>query len=174
MTQTILFGSDSVVKKDAEISFCGRFRYWLSRHWEPGERALPIIMLNPSTADSSNDDPTIRRCMSFARREDFGGIRVVNLFAFRATSPDDMKAAPDPFGPEGSNSINNVLAAAKLLDIPVLAAWGAHGGHLDRAASVITSAKGYGVRLLCLGTTAAGHPRHPLYVKGDQPLVSFA
>ncbi|MEG8045721.1 DUF1643 domain-containing protein [Sphingomonas aerolata] len=77
----------------------GTFRYWLARQRMDGAPRLPIIMLNLSTADAENDDPTIRRCIAFARREGFGGIHVFNLFAFRATSPDDMRAAADPVGP---------------------------------------------------------------------------
>ena len=159
------------VHKDALISDCGQYRYWLTRSWDAGAYLLPIIMLNPSTADADNDDPTIRRCMAFAKRERFGGIRVVNLFAFRATAPEAMKAAADPFGPEGSAWIERTLQLAADGGYPVLAAWGAHGSHRDRAGSVVLSAKGWGAELVCLGTTKDGHPRHPLYVKGDQPFV---
>ena len=86
---------------DALISPCGQYRYWLMRSWDKYSPRLPIIMLNPSTADASTNDPTIRRCIAFAVREGFGSIVVTNLFAFRATSPDAMKAAVDPVGPSG-------------------------------------------------------------------------
>jgi hypothetical protein len=135
---------------------------------------LPFIMLNPSTADASIDDPTIGRCMSFARREGYGGISVVNLFAFRATSPEDMKAADDPFGPEGSEYIERTLNAGAITGVPIVAAWGTHGGYRGRDEAVVLSARGWGANLVCLGTTKEGHPRHPLYVKGDQPFVPFA
>jgi hypothetical protein len=92
-----------VATSDALISDCGIYRYMLTRKWEPSCYSLPIIMLNPSTADAREDDPTIRRCMSFARREGYGGIWVQNLFAYRATSPAAMKAATDPFGPRRSS-----------------------------------------------------------------------
>lgn len=165
--------SDLLIQRGADISDCGRYRYSLTRQWDQRCDTLPIIMLNPSTADADVDDPTIRRCMSFARREGFGGIRVVNLFAFRATSPDDMMAAVDPFGPHGSHAIEETLRDAARVNTPALAAWGSLGGHRQRDDSVKCSAKGWGAKLVCLGTTNAGHPRHPLYVRGDQPFVPF-
>jgi len=162
------------VEKSASISDCGRYRYGLERRWDRGAKMLPIIMLNPSTADADIDDPTIRRCMWFARRESFGGIAVANLFAFRATSPAEMMAADDPYGPEGSEAIEQLLSAAAYHDVPVLAAWGARGSYRGRDKMVIISAKGAGVRLVCLGTTKDGHPIHPLYRPSDQPFLAFA
>jgi hypothetical protein len=91
---------DLLMRSAAEISPCGSYRYWLTRQWGGGALLLPIIMLNPSTADVEQDDPPIRRCMSFAQREGFADISVFNLFADRATSPDDMKATADPIGPK--------------------------------------------------------------------------
>lgn len=155
----------------AEISPCGQYRYWLLRVWDRSLPTLPIVMLNPSTADASKDDPTIRRCMSFAKGFGYGGIRVVNLFAFRATSPADMKAAADPYGPEGSAVLSEIFMVAGMTDAPVLAAWGAHGNHKGRADMIKTSAKGWNVRLVCLGKTADGHPRHPLYIPGHATFV---
>lgn len=148
----------------AIISACGLYRYRLSRYWSTGKTAV-FVMLNPSTADATQDDPTIRRCIGFARREGCGGLVVVNLFAFRATSPDDMKAAADPVGPENDAHIRAVTSAA---DGPVIAAWGAHGSHGGRAAHV----RGLiGAPLWCLSKTKAGAPGHPLYIKGDAPLI---
>jgi len=150
-----------------------KYRYRLTRSWHPATVLLPIIMLNPSTADETVDDPTIRRCASFARREGYGGIEVVNLFAFRATSPADMKAAADPIGRDNDMELARLFGSAVRSDVPVLAAWGAHGSYLHRAANVLTMASAVDAQLVCLGTTAAGHRRHPLYVKGDQPLERF-
>lgn len=73
------------IKKDATISDCGKYRYRLSRIWEPGRPVATFVMLNPSTADATNDDATIRKCMGFARRWNLGGIHVGNLFAYRAS-----------------------------------------------------------------------------------------
>lgn len=160
-------------EKAAEISPCGLYRYWLARQWVPGARRLPIIMLNPSTADANIDDPTIRRCMAFARREGFGGIHVFNLFAFRATSPADMRAAADPVGPQNDYWLTQALEASAATGCAILAAWGAYGDHRGRANYVRGMAQLRGARLACLGTTKDGHPRHPLYVKGDQVLTAF-
>lgn len=156
----------------AVISECGNYRYVLERRWA-SERALDIIMLNPSTADADVDDPTIRRCISFAKREGFGGIKVMNLFAYRATSPADMLAQASPYGPDNDRYLTEMLVAAARAKAPVLAAWGAHGVH-GTAKRVQTLAKHYGAQLVCLGKTNGGHPRHPLYVRGDQPFVPLA
>jgi hypothetical protein len=151
------------VAKSATISTCGRYRYRLWRTWDD-QPYLPFIMLNPSTADAENDDPTIRRCMGFARDGGFGGIVVVNLFAFRATSPDDMKRAVDPVGRGNNEHIKDILSQAADNDVPVLAAWGTHGIYRNQDAVVRRLADR---PLWCLGKTKDGHPRHPLYVRSD-------
>src|SRR3954454_15761859 len=88
------------LEQNAVISACGRYRYLLSRQVGPGLRTATFIMLNPSTADATNDDPTIRRCIGFARQWGCGRLAVLNLFAVRATDPAEMKRADDPVGPE--------------------------------------------------------------------------
>lgn len=163
-----------IIFKSALISECTRYRYWLAREWDLSAGRLPFIMLNPSTADAELDDPTIRRCMSFARREGYGGISVHNLFAFRATSPKDMRAAVDPIGPMNDHHLGRLFDVMAISQKPIVAAWGAHGVHDWRDEAVKALARVKGVNLVCLGRTAAGHPRHPLYVKGDQPLEVFA
>ncbi|APG06555.1 hypothetical protein BJI69_14145 [Luteibacter rhizovicinus DSM 16549] len=152
------------VDKTAVISPCGRYRYVLTRTWDYTLPVLVFCMLNPSTADASEDDPTIRRCMGFARRENCGGIAVVNIFAWRATDPselpDDMAMAA---GPDNSRHLDEVLK-----DRRVVAAWGANA----TASRMITSTFLGGLRTAatsvhCLGRTKSGAPRHPLYVRGD-------
>lgn len=162
------------MESDALISPCGQYRYWLTRKWDDTRFTLPIIMLNPSTADASVDDPTIRRCIAFARQRGFGGIRVMNLFSFRSPSPAAMKAAIDPVGPGNDGFLNDMLRAVAEIGIPVLAAWGTHGSFRRRDMMLGSFAKLAGAQLVCLGTTKDGHPKHPLYVKGDQPFVPFA
>lgn len=152
----------------AIISECGRYRYMLKRVWGD-EPLLPFCMLNPSTADAEQDDPTIRRCIGFSKREGYGGIIVVNLYAFRATNPKDMQAAPFPFGPDNHRHLTEVAEAAKLYDVPIVCAWGAN----DRGETVKQIFRQVGVRTVCLGKTKDGSPRHPLYVRGDQPLEAF-
>ncbi|MFZ2996230.1 DUF1643 domain-containing protein [Sphingobium sp.] len=163
----------SDIEKVVKFSDCGLFRYSLSRKWQSSAHSLPIIMLNPSVADDVIDDPTIKRCKAFARRDGFGGIIVMNLFAFRATKPEIMLSAADPIGPENDGYIDYIMAKAKEDGLPVLAAWGAHGAHRGRGAAIVGKADSLGVDLRCLGTTQGGYPRHPLYVKSDQPLVSL-
>ncbi|MCL4715539.1 MAG: DUF1643 domain-containing protein [Hyphomonadaceae bacterium] len=162
----------------AILSACERYRYSLDREWHDLEtkapRRLTWIMLNPSTADHEADDPTIRRCISFARATGCNAIRVVNLFAFRATEPDDMRRASDPVGPMNDAFLAEAFADAKKSDGLVVAAWGAHGSLLNRDAVVVQLARAAGVHLLCLGLTGACQPKHPLYIKANQPFVPFA
>jgi hypothetical protein len=155
-----------LTKSDATISSCGRFRYSLLRRWGEGSTAV-FVMLNPSTADASQDDPTIRRCVGFAKREGCGALVVVNLFAFRATSPAYIKAASDPVGPENDNYVMEALIDA---DGPAIAAWGVHGSYRgrDKALRLLTD-----VPLYCLSMTKAGAPGHPLYIRADAPLMPF-
>jgi hypothetical protein len=159
-----------MMHKSADISECGTYRYRLTRSWAAGY-SLFFVMLNPSTADADIDDPTIRRCMVFAKREGAGGIVVANLFAFRATSPEVMKAAPDPFGPGNAQVLHCIGMESAAFNVPIVCAWGTQGG--DAVGYVTRLFAETGARLVCLGKTKDGHPRHPLYVKGDQPLVSF-
>ena len=161
------------MRKDAFISACGKYRYILIRVWDSGRPVLVIIMLNPSTADALLDDPTIRRGIAFAKREGFGGIIVINLCAFRATQPADMKAAVDPVGPLNDDQIRVLFELAAVSGSPVLAAWGANGTFQNRDTVVRLLALETGVDLVCLGVTKEGHPRHPLYVASDQPFVPF-
>jgi hypothetical protein len=151
----------------AVISRCGLFRYRLDRRWGEGPVA-GFIMLNPSTADADSDDPTIRRCIGFAKREGCGGLMVGNLFAFRATNPEDMADAVDPDGPENQHFLLNM---AERVDGPLIAAWGGHWMAEDLPARWVRQT--FGDRLMCLGKTKAGAPRHPLYVKADAPLVPY-
>jgi hypothetical protein len=145
-------------RQSAEFSPCRRYRYSLWRRWDDGPYVM-FVGLNPSTADETQDDPTIRRCIGFARDWGYGGLCMANLFAFRATDPADMKAAADPVGPENDASLERLACEAGL----VVAAWGVHGTHLDRARQV-AAARVLG-DFTVLGLTADGHPRHPLYLK---------
>lgn len=158
----------------AVLSDCGRYRYELTREWTGSLPALTFIMLNPSTADATSDDPTIRRCIGFAQTRGFGGLRVLNIFAFRATDPKAMKAAPNPVGPDNDAFLRDALIIALTEGSPVIAAWGVHGNHMSRETAVRALAEECGVRLMCLGITKNGHPRHPLYVPASQEFVCLA
>jgi hypothetical protein len=156
----------------ATISDCGTYRYDLHRWINPGkdDHRLMFLMLNPSTADADRDDPTIRRCIRFARDWGFDRLVVTNLFALRATDPAELLKAPDPIGPGNDESIYRHAAKVDL----VVAAWGAHPFAEDRADSVATVLHEHDVDLACLGTTLGGHPRHPLYIAAATKPVDLA
>ncbi len=152
------------MERSARFDRSGVYRYSLTRRWSGGGGAVAFVMLNPSTADALRDDPTIRRCIGFARAWGFGALEVVNLFAFRATHPSQLRAAADPVGPRN----NRILRAALSRADAVVAAWGVHGswGGRDRAVLRLLSARKDQTwpAPQCLGLTKQGHPRHPLYL----------
>ncbi len=150
------------VRLGADISSCGTYRYRLWREWGNGFPLL-WIMLNPSTADAQQDDPTIRKCVGFAKQWGFGRIEVVNLFALRSTSPKVIKKHYDPVGPDNDAVI--IDACRRHNSTGIIAAWGSHGDVLGRAESMKERLMAF--RPHCLGMTKNGHPRHPLYVKYD-------
>ena len=137
------------------------YRYALGRTWDLARRPALFVGLNPSTADAENDDPTIRRCIRFARDWGYGGVLMGNLFAFRATDPDEMKAALDPVGERNDYWLQHLAELAGV----VVAAWGVHGEHRGRAQAVVDS--GALGPFTVLGLTKDGHPRHPLYMRAD-------
>lgn len=152
----------------AEISPCGLYRYRLTRTWDAAAPALLFVMLNPSTADASEDDPTIRRCLGFARRERAGGLVVANLFAFRATDPKALEDAADPIGPDNARWIETCVRETSG---PIVAAWGASvPKRLDLLVHMRVVALLPLDRLRCLGRTASGAPRHPLYLPASAAL----
>jgi hypothetical protein len=120
-------------------------------------------MLNPSTADAFQLDPTNRRCVGFAQAWGYGSMVTTNIFAFRSTDPAGLRTAADAIGPENDDAI---LSAATSADL-VIAAWGTHGELQGRGAAVREMLVGAGIALHALRVTKAGHPGHPLYVAGD-------
>lgn len=149
--------STSLIDQGAVFSGCRTWRYSLWRRWADGGRLLAVIGLNPSTADETQDDPTIRRCLRFARDWGFDGLVMLNLFAFRATDPKVMKRAGNPVGPDNNEHLQQETARCQ----QVIAAWGAHGAFIGRGERVRQLLE---CDLFCLGTTKDGHPRHPLYL----------
>jgi hypothetical protein len=143
------------------------YRYTLWREWSDDlfnnhtkEGYVMWVGLNPSVADETINDPTIRRCMGFTKRFGYLQMCMTNLFAFRATDPDVMKAAADPVGPENMAHLEDIAAKAKL----IIAAWGNHGefkGQSKRLLEVIGRLR---IPFHCLRVTGAGHPQHPLYL----------
>ncbi|HEV2501456.1 MAG TPA: DUF1643 domain-containing protein [Mesorhizobium sp.] len=188
------------ISAGATVSQDGKYRYRLWREWrlhpkpaqwsmwkdEAGKPMLDgkgaqlgdpmtcvFIMLNPSIADSERDDPTIRRCVAFAKAWGFDRLEVLNLFAYRATDPQELLAlndVDDPVGPENRHAFYVALDRGYPVG-RIVCAWGAHGSHLgqdETALGWLEDRKRY-----ALGLTKDAHPRHPLYVRADAPLVRF-
>lgn len=165
------------IKRICQFSPCCKWRYTLWREWHEGElmpngilggiyrdRFLMVIGLNPSTADETQDDPTIRRCIGYAKRWGFGALCMTNLFAWRDTDPRKMRAAAEPVGKNNDYWIGQMASNAGM----ILAAWGAHGTHLGRAAAV---RRFIAQPIYCLAINADGSPKHPLYCRADlQPI----
>lgn len=146
-----------------------RYRYQLWREWNEHAGNVLWIMLNPSTADESVLDPTIRRCIAFTKEWGYGRCDVVNLFALRSTDPWALQKHEDPIGPDNNCYIERGIWSASL----IVAAWGAHGQLYDRADDVIKAGRHLGKVFKCFGLTKNGMPKHPLYVKGTTPLVDL-
>lgn len=138
------------------FSPCRNYRYTLWREWARGDGYAVFIGLNPSTADETNDDPTIRRCVAFAKAWGYAGLCMTNLFAFRATQPKDMLRVTDPIGPDNDDHLQAVSIGAGV----IVAAWGTNGTHMERDVAVRRMLPD----LHYLALTKAGHPGHPLYL----------
>lgn len=153
----------------AVISPCGKYRYALYRGRAP---RLTFMMANPSTADAAIDDPTIRRCLSFAAREGYKGLVVVNVYAFRATNPKELDKVFDPCGPFNGMHLGDAARDCKKNGAPLICAWGTIPDeyHIGKALEHFNALN---VPLLCLGLTKGRKPRHPLYVRNDAPLIDY-
>ncbi len=149
----------------AVISDDLHYRYWLSRSGHGVGPAVLWCMLNPSYADGTRNDPTVTRLISFSKRLPFV---VVNLNGFRATDPRELRTVADPVGPQNDQYLR--LACSKFP--VVVCAWGANA-EKSRVEAFLAIAKEMNCKLVCLGTTKDGSPRHPLYVKGDTPFQEW-
>lgn len=162
--------SDALALEDrgAVISDCQRYRYLLWRRWDVSKPRALFVMLNPSTADANLDDPTIRRCIGFARSWGMGGIRVVNLYPFRATHPLDLWKADRP---EGYGNLGYIERAIDSDGISI-AAWGAHGK--EKAVREVRNLfYEMGTPLYALKLTKGGQPGHPLYLPASAAPIVF-
>ena len=173
----------------ANVSACGTYRYSLYREWrgthdpknwewfdrDYGEpKSCVFVMLNPSTADGQTDDPTIRRCVGFAKAMNYERIDVLNLFAFRATNPKQLLTlnhSDNPVGVHNQRYFNEVIPHAGI----VIAAWGAHGSHIGQDETVLGwIEERTNLPVQCLGITKEGHPRHPLYLPSTARPMPFS
>lgn len=156
------------MERSAVFSDDLRYRYRLSRRWGRGEM-LPFILLNPSRAGAELDDPTTRRCIGFARRLGYDAIELVNLYAFVATNPQDLRKAGYPVGPDNDGHIEGACRWVP----QAVCAWGANAKGLHRPTEVLRMLKAWGVKPMALRVGAGGAPAHPLYLPYDQPLQEF-
>lgn len=147
------------MKNTAALSTCRKYRFALWRTWDETKPYVMFVGLNPSTADETSDDPTLIRCINYAKSWDFGGVCMANLFAYRATNPNDMKIAADPIGQENNRWLKKLANDAGL----IVAAWGNDGAYLGRSAQVKTLL----ANMHCLKLNKSGEPAHPLYQKSD-------
>jgi hypothetical protein len=144
--------------KTAEISDCGKYRWWLQRRWSDGP-IVSFVMLNPSTADAEQDDPTIRKCIAFAKSWGFGMLDVRNLYPYRATDPKNLAKAVESGidirgGDRGLRELTLCVGASL-----VIAAWGAYPC-LSRQQEFLMALN---KAVWCIGKNKDGSPVHPLY-----------
>lgn len=168
------------MQKGAVISECGKYRYSLVRDWRESEademKRVCFMMLNPSTADAEVDDPTIRKCIGFARRWGYTSIEVVNLFAYRATNPQELLKIYDPTD-LGYDEVNrHHISVALWRADRLVVGWGSFIDNKPMRRVLLPTvdviAEVFGVPC-CLGQCLTGSPRHPLYISYDAPLEVF-
>lgn len=147
------------LKSDAKLSDCRKYRFALWRIWDEEKPYAMFIGLNPSTADEVENDPTITRCINYAKSWGYGGLCMANLFAFRATKPSDMMLFSDPIGSENNKWLEKLSASAGI----IVAAWGNNGDHLNRSKEIRQLLP----NLHCLKMNQSGEPAHPLFLKLD-------
>lgn len=145
--------------KVAIFSADRRHRYTLMREWEGGQGTVNFVMLNPSTADETKNDATIRRCIGYAKKWGYARLVVTNIFAFRSTDPKCLY--PDPWSAIGDQDDAYIISEAGKAQ-RVVCAWGSHGSLIERGKVVRLLLTGAGTPLHCLGMTANGQPKHPL------------
>jgi hypothetical protein len=161
--------TETTEKMDMSARFdrSGRYRFSLHRFWSSGLDTATMVMLNPSTADHLRNDPTINRCIQLSRAWGFGGVNIVNLFAYRTSSPAHLRIISSPIGKSNDSHIVEQCDKASA----VIVAWGNHGRFLERDKEVLELLSSFD--LWCIGQTKSGQPKHPLYAPGDVKLQRF-
>jgi len=162
------------MQKGAIISPNKKYRYKLWRIWDENKPQLLFIMLNPSTADESEDDPTITRCIGFAKLHGYGSVYVANLYAYRATDPDELikqSKFTNIIGPDNFGHIKDLSEKCRA----VIFAWGANAtkSNLKNYKSYVRKVVNFLPEASCFGKTQSGHPKHPLYLKYETELEPF-
>lgn len=146
----------------AILSDCRTYRYSLWRRWNDAGHMLVWLLLNPSTADENIEDPTLRRCIGYARSWGYMGVTILNLFALRSTDPRELYKAADPVGPANNAAIVELCAGRE-----VICGWGIRGGYRQRDRAVLDALRRIGAMPKCLELTKDGYPKHPLYLRAD-------
>lgn len=157
--------------RGALLSADSLYRYRLWRLWDDLAPVMVWVMLNPSTADADVDDPTIRKCVGFAKANGHGGIIVVNLFAWRATDPKELPTVRDPIGPENDDHIRWAVRAPILAT--VVAGWGSNKFATRRAAAVKMLIAAARSPVQTFRRSQSGAPWHPLYLPYSSPLEAL-
>ena len=153
------------MEKGAKMSEDGQYRYSLWRIWDKSKPYVLFIGLNPSDADDKIDDPTLCKCIAYAKKWNFGGLYMANLFAHRDSKPENMFKENDPIGPENDYWIEKLSSNAGR----VVVAWGEHGTFQGRGETVLSKlSKPY-----CLMQLKNGQPGHPLYKDPDLELKLY-
>ena len=155
--------TDLLMRRSAIISPCTRYRYWLEREWDRRKPVLSVCMLNPSSADDKREDPTLLALIHFATLWGYGGLAIVNLYAWRSPTPALMKTKPERMGPNNALHRREAMLMGAIHSGSMLVAWGNDGnweGEAEQFAAWATEQ--IGVDLVCLGTTLSGAPKHPM------------
>lgn len=161
--------STATIEGGAVFDGTGKYRYSLSRSWDRKLEKAVFIMLNPSKADAEINDPTIRRCISFAHKMNCGSLEVVNLFAYRTAYPQELRACRRPVGKLNDKYITEAAQNAAV----IVVAWGNWGSLHRRNEEVLGLLQG-SVPIMCFGMTLQGHPRHPLFLPADTRAIELA
>lgn len=161
-----------MIESGAEFSECKQYRYALWRVWKIEEnthpRMLCFLMLNPSTADETKNDPTVARCQKRAQAWGFDGLFVANIFAYRSTAPAALYSLKDPVGPANDRYILNIASMSG----QIICGWGKHGDLHSRGRQVCQNLRKAGYLPYALAINKDGSPKHPLYVGyKNQPIV---
>jgi hypothetical protein len=175
--QLSLLAGDRPIYSHAVLSEDRRYRYALFRSWDEARGRVLFILLNPSTADEHDNDPTIRKCIAYAKRWGYGGIDVGNLYAYRATNPEELIGVPDPVGLLNDEWLERLVREATV----VVCAWGRVDEDLESFAGrtwlVLHLLQCAGKKAHVLRHNKDGSPAHPLYLPGDlrpRPFVELA
>lgn len=161
------------VDSGANISRDEKHRFDLWRVWAARKPQYAFIMLNPSTADAATDDNTIAKCRRYTLSWGGGGFHVLNLFTLRSTDPRVLYGNGDLNRPESDAIMRDVVAKILACDGKIVLGWGVHGNLNHRDEEVLQILNSMGAEPQCFEMTAGGHPRHPLYCKGNVKPIPF-